>query len=337
MEIATGQTLILKRAAITRPVSVDRDVMEHIDRAFRTLATQPVVMPPVLRLDVVEYRGEIDVKTAYIPGIMQIAIKISPGYFDNPALGLASLNGLMVVLDARTGLLSALLLDDGYLTDARTAAAGAVAARALARADASVAAIIGTGTQARMQAQALTLVRPIEEFRVWGRAGSKAAALAASLTATLGVSARAVESIRAAIDNADIVVTTTPSPTPLVEAAWLRPGQHVTAVGADSEHKNEIDPAVFARLACYVPDRLSQCRVMGELRAALTAGIVAPATSFADLGDVLVGNAPGRERDTDITLCDLTGTGAQDTAIAALTLERALAATHDTFRQAAGT
>ena len=141
---------ILTEKELKGIIRLDADAVTCIEDAFHALATKPVVMPPILRLDIVEARGEVDVKTAYVPGLDGFAIKISPGFFDNPKLGLASTNGMMVLLSARTGLAQALLLDNGYLTDVRTAAAGAVAAKHLSRQDSSVAAIFGAGMQAGM-------------------------------------------------------------------------------------------------------------------------------------------------------------------------------------------
>ena len=137
----------------------------------------------------------------------------------------------MVVFSARTGQVEAALLDNGYLTDLRTAAAGAVAARHLSRADASTAAIIGAGMQARMQLQALMLVRPIKRAVIWARDGAKARALARELSGDLGIEVSASEGAAEAVSGADIVVTTTPATSPVVMADWLRPGQHVTAMG----------------------------------------------------------------------------------------------------------
>ena len=170
--------------------------MACVEHAFRALATLPVAMPPILRLDIPEHRGEVDVKTAYIPGVDGFAIKISPGFFDNPKLGLPSLNGMMVLLSAKTGLVEALLLDNGYLTDVRTAAAGAVAAKHLSREDSSVAAIYGAGVQARLQLEALLLVRPISQARIWARDGAKAEATAADLSRSLGIDVGAVSDAR---------------------------------------------------------------------------------------------------------------------------------------------
>ena len=313
---------ILTEADLRAFVPLDLNAIACVEDAFRALATRAVAMPPILRLDIPEHRGEVDVKTAHIPGFDHFAIKISPGFFGNPALGLPSTNGMMVVLSARTGLVQALLLDNGYLTDVRTAAAGAVAARHLARPEAAVAAILGAGMQARMQLQALSLVRPIRAVRVWARDPSRAATFAAEAGAALGLPVRAAGTVAEATRGADLVVTTTPAERPILTASDLSPGAHVTAMGSDAEHKNEIAPALLAR-AHYVADRLAQTRRLGELHHAIAAGAVAADAAFPELGQIVAGEAPGRTDAAQITLADLTGTGIQDTAIAALALIRA--------------
>jgi ectoine utilization protein EutC len=314
---------VLTQRELRKLVPLDLESIETVAQAFSALASGGIEMPPILSLRVPEHRGEIDVKTAYVPGIPCIAIKISPGFFDNPKLGLPSLNGLMVALDSRTGLLSALLLDNGYLTDIRTAAAGAVAARALSRPESKIAAVLGTGAQARLQMHALALVRPLGHIRVWGRRIEQARALAQMLSAELAIAADAVDDPASAVRGADIVVTTTPTETPILSADWLTPGQHVTAMGSDAEYKNELDPKIIALSAPYVPDRLAQCARVGELRSAIAAGLVQSDRRFSELGAILTGSAPGRSGASAITVADLTGTGIQDTAIAALALRRA--------------
>ncbi|ENG0237782.1 ornithine cyclodeaminase family protein, partial [Burkholderia multivorans] len=152
---------LLGQAQLRTLVPLDLDAIDQVEAAFVSLATEPVAMPPILNLALPARHGEVDVKTAYLPRFDSFAIKISPGFFDNPSLGLPSLNGLMLVLSARTGLTEAVLLDNGYLTAVRTAAAGAVAARHLARADARRVAVIGAGEQARLQLDALRLVRDV--------------------------------------------------------------------------------------------------------------------------------------------------------------------------------
>jgi len=314
--------LVLTEPDLRRIVRLDPSAVACVEDAFAALATKAVVMPPILRLDIVENRGEVDVKTAYVPGLDGFAIKVSPGFFDNPKLGLPSLNGLMILFSTRTGLVEALLLDNGYLTDVRTAAAGAVAAKHLARPDARSAAILGAGIQARLQLEALTLVRPIRQARIWARDVAKAEAAARDLSASLGITVDAARDPQAACADADIIVTTTPTEEPILRAEWLRPGQHVTAMGSDSEHKNEIDPALLTR-ARYVADSVAQTRRLGELHHAIRAGLIGADTSFPELGQVIAGQAPGRHGPDDITLCDLTGTGVQDTAIATLAHARA--------------
>ncbi|MBB4566902.1 ectoine utilization protein EutC [Rhizobium leucaenae] len=321
-----ARVLVLTETDLRRIVQLDADAVDCVEQAFAALATKAVEMPPIMRLDIPVHRGEVDVKTAYVPDLDSFAIKVSPGFFNNPSLGLPSTNGLMMLLSAHTGLVEALLLDNGYLTDVRTAAAGAVAARNLARPDARIAAILGAGMQARLQLRALTLVRPIEAARIWARDADKAKQVAAELTAELGFPVSAEADAERACRGADIIVTTTPSDRPILDASWLEPGQHVTAMGSDAEHKNEVDPAAILRAAPYVADSLKQTRRLGELHYAIAAGLVREDVAFPELGAIICGQVAGRQSNQAITLCDLTGTGVQDTAIATLAHRRAIAA-----------
>jgi ornithine cyclodeaminase len=315
---------ILTERELRACIKLDRAAVSAVESAFRALATTDVRMPPILRLDIPEYNGEVDVKTAYVPGIPGFALKVSPGFFDNPKLGLPSLNGLMILFSASTGLVEAVLLDNGYLTDVRTAAAGAVAADHLARRDATRAGIVGAGVQARLQLEALMLVRPIASAMVWARDSEKAMRFAADASRDLGIPVGVAESTKALCRASDIVVTTTPSTTPLIEVAALYPGLHITAMGSDAEHKNELASEILARADVYISDRQSQCARLGELHHALAAGLIPDDRRFAELGEVIAGTMPGRRSADEVTIVDLTGTGVQDTAIA--TLARKLAA-----------
>lgn len=318
--------LVLNEQDLRQQVALDMAVIDCVEQALACLAREDVVMPPILHLAIAQHNGEVDVKTAYVPGIDSFAIKISPGFFDNPKLGLPSLNGLMVLFSAKTGLVEALLLDNGFLTDVRTAAAGAVAAKWMAREQATHAGILGGGTQARLQLKALTLVRPIEQAKLWARRLEQAQQVAAELSSELGIAVQAVEQAQQAVEGSDIVVTTTPSREPLVQPEWLSPGQHITAMGSDADYKNELAPMVLARAQRYVCDRVAQCEALGELHHALAAGVVDADTAWTEIAQVIEGNAPGREHDDEITVADLTGTGVQDTAIATLAHARCVAA-----------
>ena len=319
-----NEITIVTEAELRKAIPLDLAAIEIVENAFRALASGKVVMPPILSMDIPDAHGEVDVKTAWLPGFDGFAIKVSPGFFDNPKLGLPSLNGLMILFSAKTGLVQALFLDNGYLTDIRTAAAGAVATKWLAPAKVETAGIMGTGVQARLQAKAAHLVRPFSQVLVWGRDQEKAAACAADIGAALGIAARAETDPARLVAESQLIVTTTPARKPILKAEWLHPGLHITAMGSDQAVKNEIDPAVLLRADAYVCDRLSQCEKLGELRAAIEAGLWRERRAV-ELGSVIAGAAQARKAETDITICDLTGTGAQDTAIAthAYSLSRA--------------
>lgn len=307
---------ILTEAELRRGVTLSTQLHDIIEQAFARLAQGGVVMPPVLSMDLPAVNGEVDIKTAWVPGMDTFAIKVSPGFFDNPGKGLASLNGLMVVLSADTGVVTAVLLDNGYLTDIRTAAAGGVAARHLAPQRVQTAGIVGTGVQARLQAQALLLERDVERLLVWGREASRAQACADELARILGRPVQVAPRLETLVQQSQVVVTTTPSREPLIRPEWLHPGLHITAMGSDAPDKNEIAPGVLAAVDRLVLDRTSQSLERGELRSAVAAGVLPADGDYTELAQLCAGIDAGRTSEHQITLCDLTGTGIQDTAIA---------------------
>ena len=325
--------IVVTEAELRQAVKLDMSAIGTVERAFAALATGEVIMPPILSMAIPDANGEVDVKTAYIPGFEGFAIKVSPGFFDNPKLGLPSLNGLMILFSAKTGLVEALFLDNGYLTDVRTAAAGAVAAKHMSPAAVETAGVIGTGVQAKLQMEAAFLVRPFKRVLVWGRDSEKAQTCASELAANLGVEARVENDPGQLVAESQLVVTTTPARTPVLNADWLHPGLHITAMGSDQGEKNEIDPQALARASAYICDRVSQCEKLGELRSAIATGLWDKGTP-AELGEVVAGKVTAPKSPDDITICDLTGTGAQDTAIATHALGAAKAARLGTIIQA---
>jgi ectoine utilization protein EutC len=311
-------TLIATEHDLRAVVRLDLEVVDRIAAGFRALSDGAVAMPPILHMDLPFINAEVDVKMAYVRTVDGFAVKVSPGFFDNPRRGLPSTSGFMVVLDAATGRVRAVLLDNGYLTDVRTAAAGAVAARALASPDVGVAGVLGAGVQARLQVVALSLVRPIHQVVVWGRDPGRAASLAASLRDELGVLAESAPTPEQVVRSAEVLVTATPARGGLVKAAWLHPGLHITAIGADAPGKQELGGGVLEAADVIVCDRLTQARVGGELQ---HVGRVVYERAV-ELGDVLTGRAAGRTSSDQISVCDLTGTGVQDTLIATLAERR---------------
>jgi ornithine cyclodeaminase len=228
----------------------------------------------------------------------------------------------MVVLDSTTGIPQSALFDNGYLTDLRTGLAGAVAAKHLANEGEVVVGILGAGVQARMQLEALALVRPIRGALVWARRGLEAARFAEEVSRSIGVDVEAVPEVADAVSPADILVTTTPATDPLVNSSMFHSGLHITAVGSDAETKQELAAEVVNSADLFVCDSLAQSSRLGELRAAKASGF--DVDLAVELGSVIDGQNAGRRSVADVTICDLTGTGAQDTAIASLAVRRCI-------------
>jgi ornithine cyclodeaminase len=319
---------VLGRGEVRRLITMT-DVIAAVREAFTAADQGRAVMPAPLELHLPEADGELHVKGAYLQGSPVFAVKTATGFYRNPARGLPVSDGMTLVYDAGSGMLRVLVADDGLLTELRTAAAGAVAADLLARPQASSVAVIGTGGQARYQLQALQQVRPIRRVTVWGRRREAAGQYAREM-ATAGVAVAVAATAREAVDGADVVITATSASQPLVEAGWLAPGTHVTAVGADMPHKQEIAPQILAAADKYVPDSAQAAAVCGELHHAIEAGLFSTGLVYGELPALASGRQPGRASDKELTVADLTGLGVQDAAVAALVTR--LAEQHDAGR-----
>ena len=275
-------------------------------------------VPAVINLDTPA--GEFHVKTAYVEGVPVVAVKVASGFFGNVRKGLATGSGLMMVFDASTGFPLVLLHDNGFLTDARTGAAGALAADLLARPTLDVVGVLGSGVQARWQVRCLACVRSIRRIVVWSPTAAHVEAYRREMEAE-GFDVRLAASPEEVCHAADLLIAATPSRLPLVRAEWLRDGMHVTAVGADAPGKQELDAACLARADLVVVDRLSQCAAFGDLKHALDLGLIHESAVHAELGEIAAGLKPGRTSPNQLTIADLTGVGFQDTAIAHAALE----------------
>lgn len=313
---------LITEAQLRAVMTLERGALEAIADGFRRLSQGQVMQPPIMRIDIPEHHGEVDIKSAYIKGLDSFAVKISSGFFENYKRGLPSASGMMVLLSAETGVPVALLLDNGYLTDLRTALAGAVAADLLAKKSISTVGVIGSGAQARFQVRALRLVRDFEQVLVWSRNAENAETYCREMRAELGLAVHAKMSAREVVEASDIVVTTTPAKSPIIHKDWLHPGLHLTAMGSDAEAKQELSADVLVAADVLACDSRVQCARLGELHHALDADILASAEDAAELGEIVAGIRSGREDDTQITVCDLTGTGMQDTVIARLAVVR---------------
>ena len=324
--IVSRTLLVLREPEIRRLLDPAASLLA-VEQAFTAYATGGAELPAVINLNVPENRGEIHVKAGHLRGGTHYAVKIASGFYNNPAKGLPQNDGMVLVFDASTGAPAALLLDNGFITEQRTGSAGAVAAKHLARKDARIVGIVGCGNQARYQLASLALVRPFREVRIYGRRPERARACASELASDPAIPREcrlaAVPSVREAVEGADIVITVTASREPLVEAAWLSPGMHITAVGSDGPDKQELHADVLKRADLVVADSRAQCLRLGEIHHAVASGTIPESKIACELGDITAGRHPGRRSDTEITVCDLTGVGVQDVAAAAVVLSRA--------------
>ena len=291
------------------------DALAAVERAFRALAEGRVVQPAPLGLEITEVHGEVHVKGAYLRGSPIFALKVATGFYDNAARNLPTGAGLFLVFDATTGFPLAMLRDNAYLTDLRTGAAGALAARHLAAEPLGRVAILGSGMQARHQARCLALVRPWETTAAWSPTREHLDAYCREMTDETGIPFQPAGTPEEAVRGADLVVTTTPSRRPIVQASWLAAHTTVIAVGSDGPDKQELAAECLARADKVIADRLSQCVELGEIHHAVRHGLLDPGRVYAELGNIVAGKQPGREGD-EMIICYLTGVGAQDAAIA---------------------
>lgn len=293
----------------------DQVALTSAETAFRALATGRAVAPAPLGMDLPASRGEVHVKGAALEGAPVFAFKVATGFYGNATLGMPTGAGLVLVFDAVTGFPLAVLADNGYLTDLRTAAAGALAVRLLAPDRALRVGVLGAGVQARLQLRLMSRVRSLTEVRVWSPREASRVACAGDLSETLQLDALAVDTPAQAVADADLVVTCTPSREPLIAADMLRAGATVIALGSDGPEKRELAPEVMVS-ATVVTDHTGQCVRLGELHHAVAEGLMSAQDVHAELGQILVGDRSGRESDAETLVCDLTGVGVQDAAIA---------------------
>lgn len=288
------------------------EIVDCMRDALLAQARSECETPPPLHLDIAPESAEVHIKAGYRRGGPYFALKVASSFPDNLARGLSTGNGMMLLFSGSTGEPAALLADGGHLTDVRTAAVAAMVARELGRRDASLG-ILGSGIQARLQAQLHAEVLPLEEIWIWGRTPDRAAACRADLRAALpGVRVEVVESPAAVAARAGYLVCCTASRAPLLTPSDLQSGSHIAAVGSDAPGKQELDPAILRQAALVLADSLQQCRRLGELQHS-------PEVDALEIGSFCQSPRP---RDSGITVCDFTGLGVEDLFIAEYCLER---------------
>jgi len=296
------------------------DLLPAIEAGFRAYSAGKAVVPPVgeLLLD----KGEVHIQYGYIQDQPYYVIKIASGFYENPALGLSSSDGLMLIFNQSTGQLVGILLDEGHLTNIRTAAAGAIVAKYLAPKHVQRIGIVGSGTQARLQLAYLKEITACRDVLVWGLAADELPPYQDEMTGQ-GFQVETTQNAADILRSCNLVVTATPATEPILQAADLQPGTHITAVGSDTPEKQELQAAILARADRVVADSISQCLVRGEIYQAIKAQKI-DQDQVVELGDILAGKAAGRTSETQITVADLTGVAVQDIQIASMVYEAVL-------------
>lgn len=297
-----------------REVCREMDFSETIEAGFVAYSNGNVVVPPVGELSFDAPPGDTHIKYGYIRGDDVFVIKIASGFYDNPKLGLPSNSGLMLVFSQKTGSLQAVLLDEGYLTDVRTAVAGQVAAKYLGPPEVSAIGVFGTGIQARMQVEYLKSVTPCRKVLAWGRSTAALQNYKDDMT-ELGFDVETNMNGDAVASVCNLLITATPSREPLVSADTIQPGTHITAMGSDTSYKQELDSRILQKADIVAADSLSQCFERGEIFKGLAAGLL-NRDDVVELGAIIAGTVEPRTSENQITIADLTGVAVQDIQIA---------------------
>ncbi len=301
-------------------------VIEAVRSALIAVAHGRVQAPAPMSFAFSEARGEAHVKGAQLDSSGDWAVKVATGFYGNPSLGLPVSSGLSLVSSAQTGLVHTIVVDGGHLTDVRTGAAGALAAAALTPPRIGRVGMVGTGMQARMQLEYLLQLRQVDELIVFGRDRSRTCAYAAEMHDRFGLRVETAADAREAVNDADLVITVTPSERPVVQTEWAKAGSAFVAVGSDMPNKQELDTALLERATVLVADDPRQAARIGELHHAPAA-----AAHAGWLGDLLPAEgaaathtaAPRAGVVGGVKVADLTGLGAEDAAVAALVARRA--------------
>ena len=316
--------LVLGRAEVSDLLDVD-ELIEALAGAMKDLSAGRVSVPPRVGAVVPERDGRLMAMSAYVPAGSALMTKLVSLFPRNAGTLLPTHQAVIVVFDADTGTPAA-FLDGTEITAVRTGACSALSVRLLARPDAAVLAVVGTGVQARSHARAVPRVRPIEEIRVAGRDLRKVELLVAELARELGVEVRGFGSYAEAIHGADVVCATTHATEPVVRRAWVSPGTHVTSVGYNPAGRELDDDLVAQSLVCVESREAALAPVPSgtpDLLQPISIGLITEEHVHAELGELIAGTKPGRTSDEQITLYKSVGVAVEDATAASLVVAAA--------------
>ena len=302
-----------------KPLLANIDLIAAMEEGFIQYSRGNCVVPPIGELLFEEPKGEAHIKYGYIKNDDYYVIKIASGFYDNPKLGLSSCQGMMLLFDQKTGVPVCILQDEGHLTDMRTAAAGALAAKYFAPKNVEAIGIVGTGIQARLQLQLLKDITPCRKVRVWGRNPQNVQTFIDDMQHDWNI--QSTTSTSELAQHCNLIVTTTPATQPLLQAADIQVGTHITAVGSDTAAKQELDSEILTKADIVIADSIPQSQSRGEIFRAVQNGAITP-EKVVELGNALQNKTLQRQNDQQITIADLTGVAVQDIMIAKAVYDR---------------
>jgi alanine dehydrogenase len=301
---------------------------EYVDcceQAYRMHGEGRYFMEPKGHIVLDKYPGEWEAMPSYIEEPEAAACKwVSIREQNRERFDLPTVFSILIYTHPETGFPLA-ICDGSYHTVMRTGAAAAVSARWLARADSKVLAIVGAGHMAEGTLATCNEVFDWQEARVWSRSQATLDEFVSEQQPKYGFPIKASMDLEQVVRGADVVVTVTPARTPIVLDAWISPGTHIAAVGADKAGDQELEPSILQRARIFVDD-IRQCRTDGEINVPLSQGLISEDDIVGEIGEVIVAKKPGRLSDDDVTVFDSTGIALQDSATVPLEYERALAA-----------
>jgi len=298
-----------------------KSILPVVEDAFKEHGMNKVQMPPKMYLNFYKHNGDLRAMPGFLEGPDIAGLKLVNVHPDNPKRGLPTVMAVMILNSTQTGAPLA-IMDGTALTDLRTGAAGGVAAKYLSKDDSKVVGLIGLGKQARTQLEALMIVRDIKEVKIYDRSTESTRVFKKDMEKATGLTIIPEPNAHEVCD-CDILVTTTPVRTPIVEAGWIKKGTHINAIGADAKGKEELDPMILKQ-AKVVVDAIAQASHSGEVNVPISNGIFSIEDIYAELGQIVSAQKPGRENESEITVFDSTGLSIQDVAAAYLIYNNAL-------------
>lgn len=316
------ETILLNQSQV-KELTTMKEIIENVETAYEFHAERKVQMPPKEYIFYKKFRGDLRIMPCFVRGLNESGVKNVNVHPDNPRkYGLPTVMAMIELVDPKTGF-PVSVMDGTWITDMRTGAAAGVATKYLARDNSEILGLVGAGVQAATGLEAIMEVMDIKEVRVSCRTCETRDLFAQNASEKYGIPVKAVDTIKEAVQGADVLLTTTPAREPVVKSKWVSPGTHINAMGADAPGKQELDSHILQKSKIII-DCWDQASHSGEINIPVQEGLVRQSDIHGKIGDVITGSIPGRTSDEEITVFDSTGLAVQDIVTAWNVYEKAL-------------